>query len=113
MLNRSQILGCNDIKIDKIDVPEWGGEVGIKTLSLRDRDALDCAILNRRGEDYTGIKSLWASRVICDDTGTPLFSDCDLPALSDKSEAVISRIVEYSKRTSGVAPGDVADAEKN
>ena len=112
-LSRSDILSSHDVNIISVHVPEWNGDVCLRTLTLRSRDELDRAILARKGEDFTGLTALWAVKVLCTQDGLPLFTDADIPELSEKSAEVLRRLVEQSKEDSGLRPQDLGDSVKN
>lgn len=40
MLDKKAIIEANDIGMGKINVPEWGGDVYVKSPSIRERDIL-------------------------------------------------------------------------
>lgn len=91
-LSKAKILAAKDVKLsDPIPVPEWGGEVYVKTLSGTERDAFE--------ESYTEQK-MKAFRVrfliltLADDSGERLFADGDIDLLGCKSSIVINRLFE-------------------
>ena len=49
-LSKAKILAANDVTTETIDVPEWGGEVAIKTLSGVERDQFEDSYRRRNKE---------------------------------------------------------------
>lgn len=112
MLSREAILSAEDIKIEKVDVPEWGGFVYIKTMSGTARDAFEAEMLNVKKEDRN-IRAAMAAHTVCDESGELLFSEQDIVKLGKKSSAALDRILEVSQRLSGLSNDDVEELEKN
>jgi hypothetical protein len=108
-LNRDSILAATS-KITAFDVPEWGGQVNLKPLSvgqlmefLKAREHLDSAEL------FPLIVTLSA----CDDEGTPLFTRDDIEALKAKDFDVLKRIGEAAIKLNKLGPDDDEEAAKN
>lgn len=91
-LSKAKILAANDVKLsDPIEVPEWGGEVYIKTLSGTERDAFEDSYAEQKMKAFR-IRFLLLT--LSDDAGERLFSDADTDALGKKSSIVINRLFE-------------------
>ncbi len=41
MLTKDDILEINDIKIENVSVPEWGGEICVKSMTSIQRDKFE------------------------------------------------------------------------
>ena len=46
ILTKDQILGIQDIKIEKLQPTDWGGKVFVKTLSAEEKDELDASAMD-------------------------------------------------------------------
>jgi hypothetical protein len=98
---RSRILASDDIKIEKISIPEWGGDYFVKIISGTDRDAFE--------ESYSEQK-MKAFRVrflvlcLCEENGNRLFKDEDAPELGKKSSVVINRVFESAWKINAFTP---------
>lgn len=91
-LSKAKILSANDVKLsDPVPVPEWGGDVYIKTLSGTERDAFEEAYAEQKMKSF---RVRFLVLTLSDDSGERLFSDADVPALSNKSSIVINRLFE-------------------
>lgn len=88
MLTREQILSHDDTKFDIVPVPEWGGDVRIKTLSYGTHRKLfkNTSV----DDDQYHLRVLVATCV--DEQGQPLFTLADLAKLDDKNPDVVYRI---------------------
>lgn len=91
-LSKAKILAARDVKLsDPVAVPEWGGDVYIKTLSGTERDAFEEAYSEQKMKAF---RVRFLVLTLADESGERLFSDADIPALSDKSSIVINRLFE-------------------
>ena len=86
MTIRNQIMQAKDLPTKKLEVPEWGCTVHLKSWTLKDRTHLEASEGNG-WQVQVLIKSL------CDEQGQPVLNDADAVWLQDKSSAVVSRIV--------------------
>ena len=41
LLSKADILGCNDIPTELVEVPEWGGSVKVRGMTAGERDRFD------------------------------------------------------------------------
>ena len=116
MLTRDQILSMAP-RVKEILIPEWGGNVFIRPLTLLEvtlLGELSTKILG--GEDGTrptdgAVKVvLWG---VCDDKGQPIFTDADMPILIKHGVSVFSRIQEEVMAFSGITKEAREELEKN
>lgn len=110
VLNREAILSANDSKMETIPVPEWGGEVFIKTISAGERDRWELAVQGKKIED---IRSSLLVQCVCDDNGGLLFSPSDIGELSRKASAPIQRLFNAAVKLNRVSGEDIEELEKN
>lgn len=110
MLTRDTILGAHDFETRTVDVPEWGGEVMVRSLSGAARDRIESVFL---GGETNGLKALVVILTACEADGSLLFTDDDLEPLRAKSAVAIERVFDAAWELSGLAPDAVEDAEGN
>lgn len=110
MLTRDQILSVKDRPIEEIEVPEWGGSVGIRTISGAERDRWEATFTKDPGAN--GRASLAALCIVGDD-GERLFSAEDLAALGAKSGIALDRIFDECLRINKLRKADAEAAAKN
>jgi len=118
-LTKAQILEVQDLPVEDVHVPEWGGMVRVRGLTGAERDRWELEGLRLRGqrlEMNPGLDNFRARLValcVIDEAGERLFSDRDVPRLSEKSGAVLDRLFDVARRLSGLTAADVDDLEKN
>ncbi len=113
-LGKESILSANDARIDRVDVPEWGGEVCVRAMTGKQRDAFESAVSARRDKDgnmnAAGLRALLCSLAICDEKGALLFGEKDIPALESKSAAALQRVFDAASTLNGLGVQAVEEA---
>lgn len=114
MATKDEILGKDDLTIERVNVPEWGCEVCVRTMSAAERDAFEASYL---GQDdiarMANVRARFCCLIICDDEGGRVFDDEDADALGKKSASALDRIFEVGQRLNGLSANDVEELEKN
>ncbi len=117
LLTRDAILQAQDIQTERVHVPEWGGDVMVRTLTGAERDAFEATILEKRGKDYAvnlrNLRAKLAAFSIVDKDGNRLFTEADVHALAEKSAAALQRVFNVASKLSGISPEDVEELAKN
>lgn len=112
-LNKESILKSDDLRREKVEIPEWGGHVWVRALSGKERDKYETSVVSRQGSrakvDTKNIRARLASLTICDEEGNRLFSEADIEELGKKSASALSKIFNLSQKLSGVTAADVAE----
>ena len=111
MLTREQILQSDDLPRETVQVPEWGGEVQVRTMTGTDRDAFEASLIGKEGR-LENVRARLVSLTLCDESGSRLFSDGDITALGGKSAKALDRVFAVSQRLNGIGT-DQVDAAKN
>ena len=116
VLNRDAILKINDIAIEQVDVPEWGGSVFVKGMNGSERDQFEQSIVQQRGKNarvnMANIRAKLAAQTICSKDGERLFTDADVKALGGKSASALQRVFDVAQRLSGISSDDVEELAK-
>lgn len=121
VLTRDQILAADDITIDTVPVPEWGGTVCVRMLSARGRwqylralrPLVDAGEANSEDGLVKESGLLLASATLCDAAGAVLFTVADVEALAAKSWVAMNRVIDASATLNGLTAAAVEDAKKN
>ena len=92
-LSKSAILSAGDVKLDKVNVPEWGGDVFVKTITGLDRDRFEDGYSEQKMKNF---RSRFLVLTLCDEKGERLFTDSEVDELGKKSSLVINRLFEKS-----------------
>lgn len=117
-LTKGQINEVNDAVIEIMPVPEWGGEIYVRSITAAERGLIEqeaAKFKETKGKgDFARTFTLrFAALSICDEKGVRLFSDDEISILAKKSAKVISRIAEAAQRLSGFTKKDMEELEKN
>ncbi len=111
MLTREQILNAVDCELTKVEVPEWGGEIYIKSLSGAESEQLKEATENSDLTDAEKMAVTLAISIV-DENGHPLFTRDDMVELSKKSFRVLVRLIDKFNEVNGFTQS-VEDTAKN
>lgn len=106
-LTREQILQSDDRPVERINVPEWGGEVCVRAMSGADRDAFESALIVNGRQTLVNVRARAAALCICDQDGQRLFSEEDVQALGQRSGAALDRIFQVVQRMNHLSAQDV------
>ena len=117
-LTRDQIFAIDDIKIEKVNIPEWGGEVWVKGFTGAERDAFEISIMEfREGKKpklvLENMRAKLCAMTVCDEKGNRIFKDEDIPALGKKSAKALSLIFDKAQELNGLSDEDVEKLSKN
>jgi hypothetical protein len=113
---RDQILGSRP-KLYALDVPEWGCVVYLRPITLAEQGRL--ADLGTKFEKAGLLERIrrvtmpLIVSVVCDETGTPIFTNADIEALMEKSAGSANRLQDEILKISGLTADSRAELEKN
>lgn len=116
ILTREAILNADDLQRVLVPVPEWGGEVFVRTMTGSERDRFEEAVLKTSDDDTTsmeGARALLASMTVVDEHGRQLFSEADIRLLGQKNAKALNRIMNVAQRLSGLTKADLKELTKN
>ena len=115
-LTKEQILSATP-KLLEIEVPEWGGSVFIRPVTLAEQAKLaDLGLKHEKGSVVVRMKSItlqlvqWAA---CDADGQPIFEMKDIEALMNKSASALLRLQDAILKFSGLTEESRKELEKN
>lgn len=104
-LSKKAILAAKDVKLDgPVMVPEWSGEVFIKTLSGTERDAFEESYASDKMRNF---RSRFLVLTLCDESGERLFADNEVEQLGKKSAIVINRLFDKAWAVNAFRTEDV------
>ena len=110
-LNKHQIFAANDLKEAFVDVPEWGGKVKIKALSVQEQLDYDAFLAKKPAEIDMALHLIITACI--DDNGGKLFNLEDCEMLKKKNAANLFRIVEKILDLNKQNSGQVEELAKN
>jgi len=113
-LTKEAILGANDVEVREVEVPEWGGIVGVRGMTGRERQKYEESLQGKKGQINTryALEKLVALCVV-DKDGNRLFSDDDIAALSKKSARALMRVAKVATELSGLTKEDMEEMVEN
>ena len=117
LLGKEAILGADDIRTERVEIPEWGGEVMVRGLTGRQRDQWEQSMTVRRGkkveQDLRDFRARLAVLCVVDETGQLVFHQGDIDALANKSGSALDKIYTAAAKLSGISDDDVEDLTKD
>lgn len=117
MLSAADILKAEDLPVQCVAVPEWGGDVYVATLRADERDELEESWLKIRNADSNeGFRAYCVAFCLCEADGKRLFNDGVLEAaraLGKRSAKPVSRLFDVACKLNGLTGNDVKELEKN
>lgn len=113
---RDLILDADDLDSETVDVPEWGVTIVLRAPSGSERAAMMRATVSESGESKLEDWSLlWpVALAMCahdPSSGERVFTMDDVPALQEKSAAVLERLGDRCLALAGLKP-DAVDEGK-
>ena len=114
ILRAGDILGVCP-KIEKVSVPEWGGEVCIRELLVDQREWFESWQLagGDSPERFRGIRARIAAFCLCDETGQRLFADDDWQKLGNLPARGLDKVFEAILSQNGLSGSSLKELEKN
>jgi hypothetical protein len=101
-LTREQILAANDVEMEEVPIPEWGGTVFVRSIGATAKERIGQAMIGEDGKprNMIGFRALFASQSIVDEHGNLIFSAADLESLGTKCESALDKILDVGRRLS-------------
>jgi len=117
MLNKDQIFSVQDLLIEEVEVPEWGGTVFVRGMTGTERDSFESSVVDIRGSsqkvNMINLRAKLVSLSVCDEQGNRIFNDSDVIELGKKSAIALQRIFDVAQRLSGLSKEEMKTLEKN
>ena len=111
ILSKDAILAADDLPRETVIIPEWGGEVLVRTMSGTDRDAFEASLLEKDGR-MENVRARLVALTLCDLQGDRLFNDSEIAALGRKSARALDRVFSVAQRLNGIGVEQVDAAKK-
>ena len=115
-LTKQQILSTSP-RLKEVDVPEWGGSVFIRPLTIHEQAKLaDLGTKYEKSSVVDRMKNCTLRLVqwsVCDDQGNPLFEAGDLEPLMSKAASAFLRLQDAILALSGLTEESRKELEKN
>jgi hypothetical protein len=100
-----------------VPVPEWAGEVTVRTLMAYEKDAWEESLADSKGKkvkiDMSNLRAKLCALTIVDDKGKCIFSEHDVVALGRKGAKAIGRVYDVAASLNGISEEDAEELVKN
>ena len=111
VLTAEDILNAKDIQLERVPVPEWGGDVFVKATNGKEFSYLQAQIIERKGNNQrVNLENIQAKLVaicVCDESGERLFNLKQVGLLAEKSSAALQRVFKVAQRLSGLGDDEI------
>ena len=115
-LTKQQILSTSP-RLKEVDVPEWGGSVFIRPLTIHEQAKLaDLGTKYEKSSVVDRMKNCTLRLVqwsVCDEQGNPLFEAGDLEPIMSKAASAFLRLQDAILALSGLTEESRKELEKN
>lgn len=112
-LTAEQILAADDMGLKEVAVPEWGGSVFIRVMTVGERDEYERMWIGQRDKGIANFRTQYLARVLCDEAGKLLFTRDKIDALAAKSGAVCGRLFDEAMQHNRMTEEDVQELGKS
>lgn len=113
LLSKNTILECNDLKNEKLEVPEWGGHVFIKVMTGAERDRFERSLMVGDKVVTDNARAKLACFTVVNQEGKRLFELKDFVVLGNKSARALQRIFEVAQKINGMTEDAIEEEVKN
>ena len=112
-LTKDQILAANDVNLLKITVPEWGGDVYIRVMTVGERDAYENEWQRKKDTGVDDFRTKFLVRCLVDEKGNRLFDNGDVERLAQKSARVMNRVWMAAMEHNSLSDESIEELAKN
>ena len=117
-LSKEDILGMDDIPIEEVCIPEWGGrKVLVCGLTAAGKNAYEASLFEIKGNSRkVRLENATAKllvRTLVDPARKTLFVETDIERLGTKSAVALERLAKVANRLSAVTADEVEALVKN
>lgn len=111
ILSRDQILSADDRKVVVVPVPEWGGDVLVRTLTGSERDKFEASTVQQRGgktkQNMDNFRARLVALCVVNEQHELMFNPSDIRELGNKSVAALQRIFNKCNELNGMSEDDI------
>lgn len=113
ILSKEQILGADDLVVEQVEVPEWGGAVLVRTMTGKERDRFEELTYHDGGADLDNMRARLVSLTVVNEQGGAVFTEDDITALGKKSSKALDRVLDKARELNGLTREDLQALLKN
>lgn len=114
LLTKEQLLKKN-LPVERVELPELGGEIYVRTLTANERDEYEAQHVAKKeeGNQFENFRGRFAALVVCDEQGNRIFTDEEASLLGEQSAKILDRIFDVGQRLNGMAPEEKEKIKNN
>ena len=112
-LTKDQILAANDANLLKVAVPEWGGDLYIRVMTVGERDAYENEWQRKKDTGVEDFRTKFLVRCLVDEKGNRLFDNGDVQRLAEKSARVMNRVWLAAMEHNNLSDASIEELAKN
>jgi hypothetical protein len=112
ILDRAAILGADDLRRQRVPVPEWGGDVFVRVLPLADQGQFEDEA-GREDRSSLDVMVRMVALCACDADGNALFTLDDAKALGGKAAEPLIRVARAAIEINAITASDIEGLAKN
>jgi len=121
-LTKATILAADDISLEMVEVPEWGGHLYVRTMDGTARDEYDqeqyeamtkAREANPDGDTLPNMRARMVASCACDKDSNLLFSMADVVVLAAKSGTALDRVWDVCRRLNRLSAEDIEELAGN
>ena len=118
LLSKHDILEADDLVFEVVSVPEWNGEVLLKSLTGAQRDAFEETIFVQRGDNrHLNMQmlraKLAAASIVDPETHERMFAENEITLLGQKSARALERVFRRAQEINGMTREDIDELVGN
>lgn len=112
-LTKDQILSADDLGLLRLPVPEWGGDVYIRVMTVGERDAYENEWQRKKETGVDDFRTKFLVRCLVDEKGNRLFDNGDVARLATKSARVMNRVWLAAMDHNNLSDQSIEELAKN
>jgi hypothetical protein len=113
-LTRDNILDADDLPLEEVEVPEWGGSVYVRSMNGFERQEFDTWLMETQDDpNRTNMRGVVVCSCTTDADGVRLFTAEDAEALGKKSAEALNRVFDVAMRLNALSADAVEDIAEN
>lgn len=114
LLGKDAIFAANDRRYEIVHVPEWDGDVRLRTLTGRERDEFESSTVKTRNgkqePDMDNFRAKFVALCVVDEDGKRIFvTKNDIGILGSKSVSALQRLFNKASEMNGMSESDVEE----
>lgn len=115
ILTKEQIEAIDDMtsKTVEVEVPEWGGSVRLRPMTVTELDEYSNAIVRAKLTGLADFRSRLVAYCMCDSNGVRLFNEKDIQGLAKHNAVIVNRLYEECDKLNDISPRKVEEIAGN